>query len=579
MKILPALSLLIPVAVAIWPLPKSYTSGDTVLFIEDNVHVTYNGVSSHSILIIQKGHGTVNSTSPSTASEIVQTAIQRTYETLFSKNFIPWKFHPRNSDFEPSTENKKYITSITLTQTAADPENIFQAPVGEVDESYFLSLIESGKVTIKAKSSIGLARGLTTFTQLFFKHTEGCVYTTLAPVEISDEPKFAHRGINMDTARNYFDVDDIKRIIDAAAYNKFNRFHIHITDSQSWPLVIPSMPDLATKGAYRKDLVYTPEQVADIQRYGGLLGVQVFLEIDMPGHTSSIWFSRPELITAFNEEAWDTYAAEPPSGTLKLNSTEVYDFLDEMLDDLLPRLSPYTGYFHSGGDEVNIQAYLLDETVRSNDTAVLQPLMEKFVQRNHDQIREKGLTPIVWEEMLLTWNVSLGKDVIVQTWQSDEAVAAVTEKGYKALVGNYNYWYLDCGNGQWLDFPPSSSEKYWPYNDYCFPRHNWRVMYSYDPLHGVPPEAHHLVVGGEAHIWAEQTDPVNIDNMVWPRACAAAEVLWSGAKDETGGNRSQTEASPRLSEMRERLVARGVMAHPIQMPYCIMNGTQCGLDH
>ena len=83
------------------------------------------------------------------------------------------------------------------------------------------------------------------------------------------------------------------------------------------------------------------------------------------------------------------------------------------------------------------------------------------------------------------------------------------------------------------------------------------------------------------HIWAEQTDPVNIDRMVWPRAAAAAEVLWSGAKvlDDTGAwvNRSQVEAAPRLSEMRERLVARGVGAEPIQMPFCIMDKEQCVL--
>lgn len=102
-------------------------------------------------------------------------------------------------------------------------------------------------------------------------------------------------------------------------------------------------------------------------------------------------------------------------------------------------------------------------------------------------------------------------------------------------------------------------------------------MYSYDPLAGVPDNETHLVLGGETHIWSEQTDSVNLDRKVWPRACAAAEVLWSGAKDAEGQNRSQIEASPRLSDMRERLVARGVMAEPIQMPYCIMTVEGCAL--
>lgn len=102
-------------------------------------------------------------------------------------------------------------------------------------------------------------------------------------------------------------------------------------------------------------------------------------------------------------------------------------------------------------------------------------------------------------------------------------------------------------------------------------------MYSYDPLGGVPANSTHLVVGGECHIWSEQTDPANLDRMVWPRAAAAAEVLWSGAKDENGQNRSQITASPRLSDFRERLVARGVYAEPVHMTFCTQNGTQCSL--
>lgn len=97
-------------------------------------------------------------------------------------------------------------------------------------------------------------------------------------------------------------------------------------------------------------------------------------------------------------------------------------------------------------------------------------------------------------------------------------------------------------------------------------------------MNGIPANATDLVLGGEVHLWAEQIDPVNIDRQAWPRAAAAAEVLWSGAKDPvTGQNRSQIDAAPRLSDLRERLVARGVMAEPIQMPFCLQNGTQCYL--
>lgn len=628
MRSLLSVLLLAGSVLAIWPLPTEYEHGKEVLWItRDQVEVRYNNNQAGSVvsvpecldekrlLLTYEGQQSPT-TDAGNASKMVQNAVQRTYDTLFGKNFVPWMLRPRLSNFEPDgTANATYITTITLEQTGADPEDLAK-PSTDIDESYSLNVTIDGKVTVTAPTSIGLLWGLTTFTQLFFKHSSGRVYTDLAPVSITDAPKFKWRGLNVDTSRTFKPLSDLYSMIDALSYNKMNRLHWHITDAQSWPLEVPALPDLMPKGIYEPSQKYSTEDVRAVQEYGSLLGVQVAMEIDNPGHTSSIWFSNPELIAAFNQQPdWTTYCAEPPCGSLKLNSTKVYDFLETLLDDLLPRLQPLTSYFHLGGDEVNKNAYLLDDTVRSNSSSVLQPLMQKYMDRNMNQTQAYGLTPLVWEEMLLEWNLTLPQDTIVQTWQSDQAVAQVTAKGYRALVGNYNYWYLDCGKGQWLDFAPANAAGFWPFQDYCSPFHNWRVMYSYDPLTGVAENATHLVLGGETHIWSEQTDSVNLHQavrlytpifssspllsppppslthlhtspqhqltkhlptlQVWPRTCAAAEVLWSGAKDASGQNRSQITAAPRLAEMRERLVARGIRAEPIQMPFCTQNGTQC----
>lgn len=299
----------------------------------------------------------------------------------------------------------------------------------------------AGSVTITAKSSIGLLYGLTSFTQLFYQHSDGRIYTPLAPVHIEDSPKFQWRGLNIDTSRTFKPMQDMYRMVDALSFNKMNRLHWHVTDGQAWPLEICSMPELTQKGAYTASQVYSASDVKALQEYGALLGVAVVLEIDNPGHTSSIWFSHPELIAAFNvQPGWANVAAEPPSGTLKLNSTAVYDFLERLFDDLLPRLKPLSNYFHLGGDEVNVNAYTLDETVGTNASAVLQPLMQKYMDRNMKQVVAAGFTPLVWEEMLLVWNLTLAKETIVQTWQSDAALLSAVTAGYKALAGNYNYW-------------------------------------------------------------------------------------------------------------------------------------------
>jgi hexosaminidase len=98
----------------------------------------------------------------------------------------------------------------------------------------------------------------------------------------------------------------------------------------------------------------------------------------LPGHSTAVGFSYPELVTAFMAE-WHNYCSEPPRGALKLNPTAVYDFVSNLFNDLLPRVFPYSAYFHTGGDEIDNQDYLLDNTVNSSDTKVLTPLLQKLL--------------------------------------------------------------------------------------------------------------------------------------------------------------------------------------------------------
>lgn len=100
-------------------------------------------------------------------------------------------------------------------------------------------------------------------------------------------------------------------------------------------------------------------------------------------------------------------------------------------------------------------------------------------------------------------------------------------------------------------------------------------MYTYDPVAGLTAEEAKFVLGGEVHIWSEQIDAQNLDSTVWPRACAAAEVLWSGRQDEHGNNRTFFDATPRLAELRERMVNWGIAAAPLTQLWCLQNDGDC----
>ncbi|KAL8377862.1 hypothetical protein RB595_008514 [Gaeumannomyces hyphopodioides] len=583
---------------ALWPAPQSYSKGNTSLFLNPNIEVTYNGGpvcwQSYSSASSQPRYGdacgdegelgakeAMKIQVPYTygyvptsidSKQIVQGGVSRALDAVFQKGIVPWKLRPKNrlNEFEPPLEGvRETVTSLAITQTAPDQKSAFKPLAGEVDESYNLTVSKCGAAKLTAVSYVGVLRGLETFSQLFYRHSSmSAWYTPYAPISIQDAPKYQHRGILLDTARQWYPVDNILRTIDAMSWNKMNRLHIHVTDSQSWPLDLPSMPEVAREGAHRHDLIYTAEDVRRINEYGVQRGVEVILEIDMPSHIGSLSHSHPELVVAYAEWPYYYWCAQPPCGALKLNDSRVDEFLGKMFDDILPRVEPYTAYFHTGGDELNANDSMLDENIRSNRSEVLQPLLQKFFDVQHDRVRKHGLTPMVWEEIPLDWNVTLGKDVVVQTWLG--STKKLVEKGIKLIDSNYNFWYLDCGRGQWLNFANGAAfNQFYPFNDWCGPTKSWKLIYSYDPAAGLSAEQAKLVLGGEVAVWSETIDPVTVDTIIWPRASAAGEVLWSGRIDPaTGQNRSQMDAIPRLAEIRELMVARGVGASPLTQLWC-----------
>ena len=108
-----------------------------------------------------------------------------------------------------------------------------------------------------------------------------------------------------------------------------------------------------------------------------------------------------------------------------------------------------------------------------------------------------------------------------------------------------------------------------PYLDYCSPYHNWRAIYTYNPLENISSEFEHLIEGGEVLMWSEQTDSYDLETKVWPRAAAAAEVLWSGPRKES----MLADASMRLGEWRERVVTDlDIRMSPVQNTWCLMEG-------
>lgn len=474
-----------------------------------------------------------------------------------------------------------------------------------VDESYNLTIpmvstSAPAFAVLAAQTPWGAMRGLETFSQLVWVWGANHNHTLVAVgLDIWDSPIFGHRGVLLDTSRNYYGVDDILRTIGTMSANKLNVFHWHITDSHSFPLLLPSEPNLAAKGSYGLSMQYSPADVTRIVQFGLDHGVRVIPEIDTPAHTGSWAGAHPDIVTCAGMFWWpagsewsDRLASEPGTGQLNPLHPKTYQVVQNVIRDVLS-LFP-DDFYHSGGDEVTPGCWKTDPAIQSflmsNTTQTLSQLLEKFVNSTLPYIISHNKTIIYWEDVLLDATIRVEdrsllprEHTILQTWNGGpQNTKKIVSAGYRAIVSSSDYYYLDCGHGSFVgndslyDQPPGTEQGNG--GSWCGPFKTWQLIYNYDITYGLTDAEKRLVLGGEVALWSEQADPTVLDSKLWPRASALAEALWSGNRDDKK-NKRYAEATDRLNEWRHRMVGRGAGAEPIQPLWCARNPGMCNTVH
>lgn len=94
----------------------------------------------------------------------------------------------------------------------------------------------------------------------------------------------------LDTGRKFFPVQTILDLLTILQQYNFNVFHWHIYDAESFPLLWPAdrgLTDVSIEHSHTREY-YTPENIQDVVSHAKRLGIHVYPETDMPGH-SDIW--------------------------------------------------------------------------------------------------------------------------------------------------------------------------------------------------------------------------------------------------------------------------------------------------
>lgn len=415
-----------------------------------------------------------------------------------------------------------------------DTQNILSLLITEKNhqlpspESYTLSVTPQ-QILIRATSGAGLFYGLQTLLQL--ARPSGAGSYSIASVEIEDTPRFAYRGLMLDVSRHFSTKEFIKKQIDALAYYKINRLHLHLTDAAGWRLEIKKYPLLTEFAAWRTDPTwkqwwnggrkyvrfdapgayggyYTQNDIREILEYARQHYITVIPEIEMPSHSEEVLAAYPQL----------SCSGEPyKNSDFCVGNEETFTFLENVLTEVM-ELFP-SEYIHIGGDEAGKSAWKTcpkcQKRMKDEHLANVDELQSYLIHRIEKFLNNHGRHLLGWDEIL---QGGIAPNATVMSWRGEEGGIAAVTSGHRAIMTPGAYCYLDS----YQDAPYSQPEAIGGYLPL-------KKVYSYNPVPAsLTAEQAKLVYGVQGNLWVEYIPtPEHVEYMIYPRILALAETAWS----------------------------------------------------
>jgi hexosaminidase len=407
------------------------------------------------------------------------------------------------------------------------PTGLSPAGDGPADERYSL-MIDDDQVVVRAVEPVGVARGLTTLTQLVAVTPPSDSGEIRMPgARIADAPRYAWRGLSLDVARAFFTVAEIRRVIDLLELYKLNVLHLHLTDDESWrlPMGRPTArpePDAA---------LYCSEDLQALVGYAADRFVTIVPEVDTPGHAAALIRLYPDLNTGRNDVEWELIPGSKRRAMwLDPELPATFELVEQVLAGVA---ATFPGpYLHIGGDEPRRMPHDLYAT---------------YVQRLRGLVRSLGKLPLGWQESA---RAGLGPDDVIQYWLTDIAVPAslppqvraqldaelalarrdvetVVTAGVPVIASPLSHCYLDVPYAE-PSADPAQADRQGRVGLRLYAPQTVAESFGWAPGETLGPGREAQVAGVEAAIWAETISGFDdLSFLLLPRLAGIAHHAWS----------------------------------------------------
>ena len=413
---------------------------------------------------------------------------------------------------------ERRLASIAGGSASGDPEqgrvrlDIVSGPASEYpalgdDERYRID-ISRGRIHIEAPAEWGVLRALATLAQLVCRNGEEHCFPHC---DVEDAPRFAWRGLMIDTARHFISIGTLERTLDVMEFYKLNVLHLHLSDDQGFRFLGTAYPELADRHGR-----YTQKELDALVRRAAARGIRVVPELDVPGHSGSWLAAHPEWgigerVSAVSRRyGVHPCCLDPDNQDAMRAVATIFRELAQVFPD---------SHAHFGGDEVTLPD--------GRDASAMQAA---FNVRMVEILRGLAKSPVAWDEVI---QPDLPRSVVIQSWRDKAARGRALRAGFDTIYSAPYYLDLFYPADLHYAFDPETDAELDLAGD---PRlahardgllalsRRWDVETS-----GRVGGGGGRVLGGEACLWTELVTDELLDTRLWSRMPAIAERFWSPA--------------------------------------------------
>lgn len=438
------------------------------------------------------------------------------------------------------------------------------------NESYELTINKTG-AWASAACSLGLVRAFSTVAQVLASDSESVALTWL-PAKVKDEPRFAHRGLVLDTARRFVSKEVLRRVVHGMMLAKLNVLHWHITDDDSFPMFSTNYRGLCFDAAFSKNMVYYPEDIRELTQYAAEMGVRVVPELGTLSHVRAVALHRPlhDIVACFNSPVpYDvkdvhTIRGGPPKAVLDPSKGKTYEFIRGIVADVVNYFKDE--YVHLGGDDVKTDCWDkipdIKRFMKEHNLSNYEELITYHFSREHEILKDLNAS-----RKIVRWlsdkksGVKYSPETILHYWGQSQNIPKLKDlyPNNKFILSPIDFVHTDCGNENAYGGKAS-----------CAPFHTWSKMYNFEPTnYGLLQDK---VLGGEVCAFSEALNEDNVEAKIWPRAAAFAAALW---EPKRSGKAELQKLVLGLVKLSKQLKQIGAGTSPITGKFCEMGENEC----